>query len=258
MPKSKRAKVVALTQVKKKDRAWKEGLFGKVHALCDEYPAVYVFRYRNMRNDRFKELRDDLKASSRFMLASTKKLAAALGRGPEDEYKEGLSSVAAALRGHAGLLFTSLPHDEVAQLFAEFYHEDYARAGARATETVVLPAGPLRGPAGVPFPHTMEHTLRAHGLPTKLNKGVIELLAEHTVCKAGAPLTSHQAALLRHFEIKMAVFRVRLVGVWRAESGAYEALGEDDESDDDEDGDAGDALEIDDGLPASMMLTSET
>lgn len=46
---------------------------------------------------------------------------------------------------------------------------------------VQLPEGPLQGPHGVPFPHTMEHTLRAHGLPTKLNKGVIELTAAHTV-----------------------------------------------------------------------------
>lgn len=46
---------------------------------------------------------------------------------------------------------------------------------------VELPEGPLQGPHGVPFSHTMEHTLRAHSLPTKLNKGVIELTCDHTV-----------------------------------------------------------------------------
>jgi hypothetical protein len=47
---------------------------------------------------------------------------------------------------------------------------------------VHLPEGPLSGPGGKPFPHTVEHTLRKHGLPTQLKKGVIELIAPHTVC----------------------------------------------------------------------------
>ena len=52
-----------------------------------------------MRNERFKELRDDMADSSRFMLASTKKLAAALGRTKEDEYKEGLHQLCPNIKG---------------------------------------------------------------------------------------------------------------------------------------------------------------
>jgi mRNA turnover protein 4 len=49
---------VNLTKVKKKTREWKGALIDKVRKLCDDYPNVYVFKYRNMRNDRFKELRE--------------------------------------------------------------------------------------------------------------------------------------------------------------------------------------------------------
>jgi mRNA turnover protein 4 len=122
-----------------------------------------------------------MRESSVFMLASTKKLQAALGREAEDECRPLVHKLCPFLQGHAGLLFTNLPQDQVPPIFEEFHHEDFARAGARATRTVTLPKGALEGPGGQPFAHTMEHTLRENGLPTKLNKGVIELICEHTV-----------------------------------------------------------------------------
>lgn len=115
------------------------------------------------------------------MLASTKKLQAALGREEETECRPLVHKLCPFLFGCTGLLFTDLPESEVSSIFGDFLHEDYARAGGRATRTVKLPEGPLVGPGGTPFAHTMEHTLRANGLPTKLNKGVIDLRCEHTV-----------------------------------------------------------------------------
>ena len=72
------------------------------------------------------------------------------------------------------------PTLQVVRVFNEFQHEDYARAGARATHDFSLQEGPLSGPSG-PLPHTMEPQLRKFGLPSRLNKGVVELAADHTV-----------------------------------------------------------------------------
>jgi hypothetical protein len=46
------------------------------------------------------------------------------------------------------------------------------------------------------FSHSLETYLRSLGMPTSLKGGVIELLSEYTVCKAGEPLTPEQAKLL--------------------------------------------------------------
>ena len=57
MPKSKRAKVVSLTQTKKKDREWKSSLIDRVRDALESRSACYVFKYENMRNGTFKEMR---------------------------------------------------------------------------------------------------------------------------------------------------------------------------------------------------------
>lgn len=49
---------VNLTKVKKRTREWKSALLEKVRTLCDKHKSVYVIKYYNMRNDRFKELRE--------------------------------------------------------------------------------------------------------------------------------------------------------------------------------------------------------
>ncbi|KAG2430649.1 hypothetical protein HYH02_013647 [Chlamydomonas schloesseri] len=231
MPKSKRNKVVSLTKVKKKDRQWKEGLLEKIRQSLDTYPTVYVFKYYNMRNESFKQLREDLKESSRFVLGSTALMQVALGKSEADEYKAGLSGLSEHVKGTVGLFFTKLPHEQVKEHFEAYVHEDYARAGAKAAHDFSLTEGPLSGPMG-PLPHTLEPQLRKFGLPTKLNKGVVELIKDHTVCREGQKLDANQAGILRVFDIKMAECKLKLLAVWRSGedgNGEVEQLSEDEE-----------------------------
>ena len=77
----------------------------------------------------------------------------------------------------AGLLFTDVPHADVQKVLNEAQLEEFARAGAPATEAVELPEGPLHQ-----FPHNMEPYLRKLGLPTKLDNGIVTLRCNHAVC----------------------------------------------------------------------------
>jgi len=107
---------------------------------------------------------------------------------------------------------------QVLQMFEQFEVLDYARTGSKATEDFELPEGPVPGPTG-PLVHTLEPLLRRYGMPTKLNKGVVELIADHVVCKQGETLSPGQAALLRVFDVKMAAFKMTLL-CWESEGGS--------------------------------------
>lgn len=63
MPKSRRAKVVHLTQVSKKTRENKDKLFQNIRDAVPEYQHCFVFSVDNMRNSYLKEVRREMSDS---------------------------------------------------------------------------------------------------------------------------------------------------------------------------------------------------
>jgi len=64
-----------------------------IKEAVEKYPCVYVFSFENMRNQKLKEFREQLKSSSRFFLGSNKVMQVALGRSAADEISSGIHKV---------------------------------------------------------------------------------------------------------------------------------------------------------------------
>merc|ERR1712066_382634 len=88
--------------------------------------------------------------------------------------------------------------------------------GGELLETVVLKEGPL-----VMFGHSMEPQLRQLGLPVQLVKGVVTMLAEHTVVNEGDVLTSEQARILKLLGHQQAEFKLNMVSGWNKAQGDF-------------------------------------
>jgi len=209
MPKSKRDREISLTKVKRKGKEAKLKLVDEVRQCVDNYENIFAFTFDNARNNKLASIRTHFKNDGRLFLGKNKVMALALGRIPQEEYKDGLHRVSKSLNSQCGLLFTNKPVEDVIKYFKGMKEMEFARSGHVATETVELEAGPIEQ-----FPFNLEPQLRKLGLPTKLEKGTITLTTNHVVCSAGDKLTPEQAKLLEYLGLKMAEFRIRLQCVW--------------------------------------------
>lgn len=217
MPKSKRDRKVSLTNTRRKGLVQKQHLIEQIRSCVDSYARLFVFSTQNMRNSKLKDVRQDWK-HSRFFLGKNKVMTLALGKSPEDEYCDNLHKVSKLLQGQCGLLFTNIERYEVLRWFKDYANPDFARSGNVATESVFLDQGPL-----LQFQHSMEPQLRQLGLPTSLQKGVITLIKDHSVCSEGDILTPEQARILKLLGNEMMEFKITVQCMW-SNDGSFESF----------------------------------
>jgi len=162
-------------------------------------------------------------------------MAVALGHTSATEPFPGTSLLTSHLKGDIGLLFSPSPPHQIREFFSSYTPADFARAGTTATHTFTLPPGIVYSRGGeiseeedVPVAHSAEPGLRKLGIPTKLVRGKVVLEGEEgfVVCREGEVLGSGQTTLLKMFGVTMAVFSVRVVAVWKRESGEVKVLEE--------------------------------
>uniref|UniRef100_A0A8D8V7Z6 Ribosome assembly factor mrt4 n=1 Tax=Cacopsylla melanoneura TaxID=428564 RepID=A0A8D8V7Z6_9HEMI len=218
MPKSKRDKKITLSKTVKKGLERKQNLRDALVKAVEKYDNIYVFSVQNMRNSKLKDVRNDWK-DSRLFFGKNKVMAYALGKSKEDEIQKNIHLVSSALRGQCGLLFTNRSKEDVLMWFDVYEDEDFAKSGFVSTEDVELKQGPLHE-----FPHSIEPQLRQLGLQTNLNKGIVTLFKDHTVCKKGDVLTPEQARILKLLKKKMAKFKILLYMYYNKKEGTFENL----------------------------------
>jgi len=210
MVKSKRAKVISLTKVKRKDKSRKDELIKEVQKAVSQYKYTYLLNLSNQRNAYLKAAREALKPG-RIFYGKNKVLQVALGVLPEKSLEENLHHLAKRLTGDRCLLCCDASPEQIRRYCSEFQPEEFAKSGFVATGTVELTAG---CDALSRFPHSIEPQLRQLGLPTILKDGRIHLLGDHTVCEQGHRLTPAQAQILKHLGIKMSRFVIEVEAHW--------------------------------------------
>jgi mRNA turnover protein 4 len=211
MPKSKRQKIIALTQTKPKGKDKKATQLEEISNALEEFQYVYLFELENARNSLLKEVRSEWtnNSNSRFFFGKNSLMQIALGKSEEDEPKPNLHLVADRIAGHCGLFMSNEPADKVIEWFASYGEKDYPRSGFESTQEVVLEEGPLPQ-----FSHAIEPHLRSLGMPTELKQGIVNIRHKYTVCRVGDVLNPDQCKILKLLDIKMSTFKFTFKCYW--------------------------------------------
>uniref|UniRef100_A0A182JYG9 Ribosome assembly factor mrt4 n=1 Tax=Anopheles christyi TaxID=43041 RepID=A0A182JYG9_9DIPT len=208
MPKSKRDKKVSLTKTDRKGLSNKQQIIEDIQQCREKYDNIFLFSVQNMRNSKLKDVRTEWK-NSRFFFGKNRVMQLGLKLISDDENSEptkleqGMEQLREQMIGQCGLLFTSEGKKTVLEFFDSYQAEEFARGGFRATKTVKLKPGPLEE-----FSHAIEPHLRSLGMPTKLDRGIVTLYKDFTVCEKGKVLTPEQARILKLLNKPMATFKV--------------------------------------------------
>lgn len=236
--KTKLARAQQKTAATSTTAASKQLFVEKIRQCVEQYEYIFVFDLVNSRTSLLKQIRDEFKAEHTFVFGKSKLMQVALGRSREEEYKKNLAQVSQQLdvanrRGKTtvGLLFTN--DTEMQQKLdnsSERLGKDFARSGFICPVDVELKTGPITG-----LPGSMVEHLRELKLPVKLNRGVIELEQDFTVCSEGEALTVEGARILKLFGVKLSEFQIRLLCRWaQKNSEVLQLVGEEEESEVDE------------------------
>lgn len=208
MPKSKRDKKVSLTKTDRKGLSNKQQIIEDIQQCREKYDNIFLFSVQNMRNSKLKDVRTEWK-NSRFFFGKNRVMQLGLKLVSDDETEEstkleqGMERLRDQMMGQCGLLFTSESKKTVLEWFDSYHAEEFARSGFRATQTVKLKPGPLEN-----FSHAIEPHLRSLGMPTKLDRGIVTLYKDFTVCEKNKLLTPEQARILKLLGKPMAKFKV--------------------------------------------------
>jgi len=216
MPRSKRDKKISLTKTDKKGLAMKQHIIEDIQSCCVKYDNIFLFSSVNMRNAKLKEVRADWK-DSRFFFGKNRVMQLGLQRVIENDEAatiKSLDELSNRLTGQCGLLFTNHDRATVLDWFESYSSVEYAKSGFKATDTVELAAGPMDE-----FSHAIEPHLRSLGMPTKLEKGVVTLYKDFTVCTKGQVLTPEQAKILKLVARPMAEFKMNIECCWIKDKG---------------------------------------
>merc|ERR1711936_180215 len=184
-----------LNKMVREDRTtWKANYFQRIESLIEEFPTCFIVSADNVGSKQMQQIRIALRGKGEVLMGKNTMMRKAI-RGQLNKYPQ-LEKLLPCIVGNVGFVFTNEDLCEVRDIILSNKKEAPAKAGAIAPLDVFVPAGNTgQGPEKTSF-------FQALAIPTKITKGMIEILSDIHLIKVDEKVGASEAALLQMLNIK--------------------------------------------------------
>jgi len=194
--------------------ARKQAYFGRLIALFDEYPNIFIVGADNVGSFQMAKVRHALRGKAVLLMGKNTMIRKAI-RGHLENNKA-LGEILPYIRGNIGFVFFKDDLQGVKQKLIELRVAAPAKAGSVAPSDVVVPAGPTG------MEPTMTSFLQALNIQSKITRGQVEITNDVNLIKEGQKVGASEANLLAKLDIKPFSYGLILKTVYENGS-VYEA-----------------------------------
>jgi len=172
----------------------KQAYFVRLAALLTEYPSIILVNVDNVGSSHMQKIRKALRGKGVLLLGKNTMIRKVL-RG-HFEQNPSLEVLLPWVYGNIGFVFAKGELSEVRKIVLSEKKEAAAKAGAIAPIDVFVKAG------NTGLEPTQTSFLQALNIPSKINKGQVEIVNDVHLIHAGSKVGSSEAALLQKLNIK--------------------------------------------------------
>jgi len=177
-------------------KARKEDYSKRMEQLLDNYSRIFIVSCDNVGSKQMQQMRSSLRKTSVLLMGKNtlmrKVMNMYIKKHPGHPYEQLL----VRMKGNVGFVFTNSDLSAIKEVIESNKVPAPARIGSFAPIDVVVPAGPTScDPGQTSFFQVLQ-------IPTKINKGRIEITSAVPLIKAGDKIGNSEAALLQKLDIR--------------------------------------------------------
>jgi len=186
-------------------------LFGKKERIYDErkqnfkitlekllsnYSRMFVVELDNVTSNQMHQVRMAMRGRAEMFVGKNTMVRFVIKKFGEEHKNQALFALADELEGNVALIFTNEDLRDIRPIILANRKEAPARVGSVAQRTVIVPAGPTG------LEPTQTSFFQALQIPTKINKGAVEIMNDVTILTEGHKCGASQVALLNKLNIR--------------------------------------------------------
>ncbi|XP_044462755.1 60S acidic ribosomal protein P0 [Mangifera indica] len=181
---------------------------GKLCQLLDEYHQILVASADNVGSQQLQNIRKGLRGDSVVLMGKNTMMKRSIRIHSEKTGNKSFLNLIPLLQGNVGLIFTKGDLKEVSEEVAKYKVGAPARVGLVAPIDVVVP------PGNTGLDPSQTSFFQVLNIPTKINKGTVEIITPVELIKKGDKVGSSEAALLAKLGIRPFSYGLVILSVY--------------------------------------------